>query len=114
MKMTTSPQTPNPSTMNMCTPTMNNGQPWNSLLSCCTIFSHLQSIEPLLKDGYRVKITRSTESKIYFSIHAIGSTKYAYYTTIKAKDVTCDTQLRHLLGAIWQELNARKLVTHNS
>ena len=88
---------------------MDTSDNWNNLLSCTHLFMGLQSMEPLLNPGLRVKITRSTESKIYFSILPIGSTKAKYSTTIKAKDITSELQYNKLLSIIWQEVNARKL-----
>lgn len=82
---------------------------WNNLLACTHLFIILQSMEPLLNPGLRVKITRSTESKIYFSVHPIGSTKPKYYTTIKAKDVTDSVKYNNCISLIWAELNRRHL-----
>lgn len=82
---------------------------WNNLLACTQIFIALQAMEPMLRNNLRVKLTRSTESKIYFSIYAPGSTKAEYSTTIKAKSINNRQLLNALVDAIWQEVSARKL-----
>jgi hypothetical protein len=94
-------------------PTMDNSEPWNNLLACTHFFITLQAMEPLLKPHLRVKITRSTESKIYFSIHAIGSTKYEYSTTIKAKSFTNQQTFNTCINTIWQEIISRNLTITN-
>lgn len=91
-----------------------NSENWNKELACTHLFITLQAMECYLKPSYHVKITRSTEAKIYFSIHAIGSTKAVYSTTIKAKDITGSTQLDNCINLIWQEINARKLTDLNN
>lgn len=91
-----------------------NTENWNKERACSGLFITLQAIECHLKPSYRVKITRSTEAKIYFSIHAIGSTKAVYSTTIKAKDITSEPLFDNCINLIWQEINARKLTDLNN
>lgn len=54
----------------------------NKDTACSWLFSQLQSMEPLLCGGHRVRITRTVERKIGFAVLAIGESKAAWRTTL--------------------------------
>ena len=115
MKMTTSPQTPNPSTMNMCTASMNgNETEMNESLVCTNAFMQLQAMGQLLTDGYAFQIECFNSSSITFLVFAKKDCKTAYYKHFHANNTNTHQKLTEQINQIWQELNARNLVTRNS
>ena len=89
---------------------MNNGEPWNKLLACARIFIEMQAMEPLLRGGYGITITRSGDHVISCKVYAWGSTAASHRHKVRAKDVTNEAELDAEMYALWCQLVAKKLV----
>ena len=89
---------------------MNNGEPWNKLLACARIFMEMQAMEPLLRGGYGITITRSGDHVISCKVYAWGDSKTLHRHKVRAKDVTNEQELRREIDALWRELVEKKLV----
>ncbi len=77
---------------------MNNGEPWNNLLACSRLFVEVQAMEPLLRGGYGMTITRS------------GDSKAMHRHKVRAKDVTNEQELQREMDALWRELVTKRLI----
>ena len=89
---------------------MNNGEPWNKLLACARIFMEMQAMEPLLRGGYGMSITRSGDHVISCKVYAWGSTAASHRHKVRAKDVTNEQELRREMDALWRELVTKRLI----
>lgn len=89
---------------------MTNGEPWNKLLACARIFMEMQAMEPLLRGGYGITITRSGDHVISCKVYAWGSTAASHRHKVRAKDVTNESELDAEMYALWCQLVAKKLV----
>lgn len=89
---------------------MNNGEPWNKLLACARIFTEMQAMEPMLRGGYGITITRSGDHVVSCKVYAWGSTAASHRHKVRAKDVTNEAELDAEMYALWCQLVAKKLV----
>ena len=89
---------------------MNNGEPWNKLLACARIFMEMQAMEPLLRGGYGMTITRSGDHVISLKVYALGDSTALHRHKVRAKDVTNEAELDAEMYALWCQLVAKKLV----
>lgn len=89
---------------------MNNGEPWNNLLACSRVFVEVQAMEPLLRGGYGITITRSGDHVISCKVYACGSTAALHRHKVRAKDVTNEQELRREMDALWRELVTKGLI----
>lgn len=89
---------------------MTNGEPWNKLLACARIFMEVQAMEPLLRGGYGMSITRSGDHEISCKVYAWGSTAASHRYKVRAKDVTNEQELRREIDALWRELVTKRLI----
>ncbi len=89
---------------------MNNGEPWNNLLACSRLFVEVQAMEPLLRGGYGMTITRSGDHVISLKVYAWGDSKAMHRHKVRAKDVTNEAELDAEMYALWCQLVAKKLV----
>lgn len=89
---------------------MTNGEPWNKLLACSRVFVEVQAMEPLLRGGYGMSITRSGDHVISCKVYAWGSTAASHRYKVRAKDVTNEQELRREIDALWRELVTKRLI----
>lgn len=89
---------------------MTNGEPWNDLLACFRIFGDVQAIEPFLRDGLAMSITRSGDHVVSVKVYARGESTALHRHKIRAKDVTHEGELILEIGGLWHELRAKRLI----
>lgn len=82
----------------------------NVYLSTAAFMRSLLFLEASIADSYRVKITRSTEGKVYFSVHAIGSTKAAFSDNFKPDQFNSDDKRNARIGETLDKLDALHLI----
>lgn len=80
------------------------------LLACSRLFVEIQAMEPRLRGGYGMTITRSGDRVISLKVYAWGDSKAMHRHKVRAKDVTNEQELRREMAALWRELVAKKLV----
>ena len=88
---------------------MTNGEPMNELLACSRLFVEIQSMEPLLRGGLCMTITRSGDHVVSCRVYARGSSKALQLYKVRAKDVTTEDELYAEVNNLWQELVAMNL-----
>jgi hypothetical protein len=93
-------------------PSMDN--PISEYSACIHLFTHLQALEPRLKCGCRVKITRSTDKAIFFSVHAIGGSKPLYSVRIRAGEHSSMDNITATIAHVIEDLKNNKLFTTNN
>ena len=93
---------------------MNNGEPWNNLLACSRVFVEVQAMEPLLRGGHGMTITRSSDHVISLKVYAYGDSKPLHRYKVRAKDVTNEQELRREMDALWRELVTKRLIDLNA
>ena len=89
---------------------MNNGEPWNNLLACSRLFVEVQAMEPLLRGGYGMTITRSGDYVISLKVYACGDSTALHRHKVRAKDVTNEQELQREMDALWRELVTKRLI----
>lgn len=89
---------------------MDNGEPWNELLACSRLFMEVQSMEPLLRGGLAMSITRSGDRVISCKVYAWGSTTALHRHKVRARDVRSGVELQAELDALWRALVEKKLI----
>lgn len=89
---------------------MTNGEPWNKLLACARIFMEVQAMEPLLRCGYDMSITRSGDHVISCKVYVWGYSTVLHRHKVRAKDVTNEQELRREMDALWRELVTKRLI----
>ena len=67
-------------------------------------------LEASIADSYRVRITRSTDGKVYFSVFAIGSTKAAFSDNFKPDQFNSDDKRNARIGETLDKLDALHLI----
>lgn len=88
---------------------MNDGEPMNKLLACSRLFVEIQSMEPLLRGGYGMTITRSGDHVISLKVYAWGDSKAMHRHKVRAKDVTTEDELYAEVNNLWRQLVAMNL-----
>ena len=83
---------------------MNDGEPMNELLACSRLFVEIQSMEPLLRGGLRMSITRSGDHVVSVKVYAAGDSRALHRYKVRAKDVTTEAELYAEVNNLWQEL----------
>ena len=73
-------------------------------------FQELQDLEKLLRGGYRVRLLRSVEKKMLFSVHAMGETKSVYAATVKVKEIATEFRLLSKVNEIYSALDDAGLI----
>lgn len=73
-------------------------------------FQELQDLESLLRGGYQVRILRSVEKKMLFSVLAIGETKAVYAATVKVKEIATEFLLLSKVNEIYSALDDAGLI----
>ena len=89
---------------------MTNGEPWNKLLACSRVFVEVQAMEPLLRGGYGMTITRSGDHVISLKVYAFGDSTALHRHKVRAKDVTNEDELYAEVNNLWRQLVEKKLV----
>ena len=89
---------------------MNNGEPWNNLLACSRVFVEVQAMEPLLRGGHCMTITRSGDHVVSVKVYAAGDSRALHRYKVRAKDVTNEQELRREMDALWRELVTKRLI----
>ena len=89
---------------------MNDGEPMNELLACSRLFVEIQAMEPLLRGGYGMTITRSGDHVISLKVYAWGDSTALHRHKVRAKDVTNEAELDAEMYALWCQLVKKKLV----
>lgn len=88
---------------------MNDGEPMNELLACSWLFVEIQSMEPLLRGGYHMTITRSGDRVVSVKVYAAGDSRALHRHKVRAKDVTTEDELYAEVNNLWQELEKKNL-----
>ncbi len=88
---------------------MNDGEPMNDLLACSRLFVEIQSMEPLLRGGHCMTITRSGDRVVSVKVYACGDSKALHGYKVRAKDVTTEDELYAEVNNLWQQLVMRNL-----
>ena len=89
---------------------MNDGEPMNELLACSRLFVEIQAMEPLLRGGLCMTITRSGDRVVSCKVYAVGDSKALHRYKVRAKDVTTEAELDAEMYALWCQLVKQKLV----
>lgn len=89
---------------------MTNGEPWNNLLSCSRIFGEVQAVEPFLRGGLVMSITRSGDYVISVKVYARGESTALHRHKIRAKDVTREEHLMLEISGLWRDLLVKRLI----
>lgn len=82
--------------------------------ACVHLFTLLLALEPYLTGGCRVKITRSTDKAIFFSVHAIGESKPRYSVRIATRDNSSMDNITETVALVIEDLKNNKLFTTNN
>lgn len=77
--------------------------------ACIHLFTHLQALEPKLKCGCRVKITRGTDKAIFFSVNAIGESKPRYSVRITTRDNSSMDNITETIALVIEDLKNNNL-----
>lgn len=88
---------------------MNDGEPMNKLLACSRLFVEIQSMEPMLRGGLCMTITRSGDHVVSCRVYACGESKALHQYKVRAKDVTTEDELYAEVNNLWQQLVAMNL-----
>ena len=83
---------------------MNDGEPMNELLACSRLFVEIQSMEPLLRGGHCMTITRSGDHVVSVKVYAAGDSRALHRYKVRAKDVTTEDELYAEVNNLWQQL----------
>lgn len=83
---------------------MNDGEPMNELLACTRLFVEIQSMEPLLRGGLCMTITRSGDRVVSVKVYAAGDSKALHRYKVRAKQVTTEDELYAEVNNLWQQL----------
>lgn len=83
---------------------MTNGEPMNELLACSRLFMEIQSMEPLLRGGLCMSITRSGDHVVSCRVYARGEAKTLHQYKVRAKDVTTEDELYAEVNNLWRQL----------
>lgn len=89
---------------------MNDGEPMNKLLACSRLFVEIQSMEPMLRGGLCMSITRSGDHVVSVKVYAVGDSRALHRYKVRAKDVTNEAELDAEMYALWCQLVKKKLV----
>lgn len=89
---------------------MNDGEPMNELLACSRLFVEIQSMEPLLRGGLCMAITRSRDHVVSCMVYARGDSRALHQYKVRAKEVTTEEALRTAVNGLWRSLVEKKLV----
>ena len=82
----------------------------NKLLACTELFVGLQAMEPLLRGGRRVRITRTTDGNLVFGVYAIGDARACFSVTCKTREGMAEEEVHKQLDIVWVALREEWLI----
>lgn len=82
--------------------------------ACIHLFTHLQALEPKLKCGCCVEITRSTDKVIFFSVKPIESSEPLYSVRIRPLALSSMADITATVAYVIEDLKNNKLFTTNN
>lgn len=82
--------------------------------ACIHLFTHLQALEPRLKDGCCVEIIRSAGKVIFFSVIPVEDGKPLYSIMIRACGCRSMGNITAIIAYVIEDLKNNKLFTTNN
>lgn len=88
--------------------------PLSEYSACIHLFTHLQALEPRLKDGCCVEIIRSAGKVIFFSVIPIEEGKPLYSIMIRVSGLRSMGNIAATMEYVMEDLKNNKLFTTNN